>query len=158
MSCHKTMLNMLHERGVRLTPQRALILEDLFHHPGHRTVEDIFQNVSANLPGLNRTTVYRTLELLHAAGVAAAFPMPNGITEFELVRTGETPHHHLICRTCGTEYDLPPEPVERLAAEIERTYGFRPEFEHLVIAGLCAACATAAAARPPAAAPQSQEG
>jgi Fe2+ or Zn2+ uptake regulation protein len=79
MSCHKPMLADLREHGVRLTAQRALILEDLYHHPGHCTADAIFARVSQNLPGLNRATVYRTLELLHAAGVVSASSGPEGV-------------------------------------------------------------------------------
>ena len=64
MTCHNPMLTSLREHGVRLTAQRALILEDLYHNPGHCTAEEIYARVGQNLPGLNRATVYRTLELL----------------------------------------------------------------------------------------------
>ena len=74
MSCYKPMLANLQQQGFRLTSQRALILEDLFHNPGHRTVEDIFQHVSERLPGLNRATIYRTLEMLRAVNLVAASP------------------------------------------------------------------------------------
>ena len=52
MTCHKPMLDTLQQRGVRLTAQRALILEDLFHSAGHRTAENIYQHVRDRLPGL----------------------------------------------------------------------------------------------------------
>ncbi len=141
MSCHKPLLDKLQQQGVRLTAQRAFILEDLFHHPGHRTADDVFRRVSERLPGLNRATVYRTLELLHGAGVVSAFPGPEGVTEFELVHSGGDVHHHLICRRCGAEYTLDGEPVERLKAEICERTGFRADLSHMVVTGLCARCA-----------------
>src|SRR5271157_4614506 len=106
MTCHKAMLENLQQQGVRLTAQRALILEDLFHNPGHRTAEDVYQNVSQRLPGLNRATVYRTLDLLREASVVLTFPGPEGVTEFELIRSAQELHHHLVCRGCGAEYAL----------------------------------------------------
>ena len=141
MSCHKPMLESLHQQGVRLTAQRALILEDLFHHQGHRTAEDIFQNVSEHLPGLNRATVYRTLDLLHEAQVVTTFGGPDGITEFELVRNEGDLHHHLVCQQCGAELALEGEPVEQLKAEILRRTGFQADLQHMVITGLCVRCA-----------------
>jgi Fur family transcriptional regulator, ferric uptake regulator len=144
MSCHEPRLAYLREHGVRLTAQRALILEDLYHQPGHRTADQIFQRVGPRLPGLNRATIYRTLELLHRAGVVTASSDPGGVTEFELVREGEDHHHHLHCRGCGATLALEIEPVEALKTEIARRYGFRTELDHLLITGLCADCASRA--------------
>ena len=140
MTCHKPMLEELQHQGLRLTAQRALILEDLYHNPGHRTAEDIFEHVSERLPGLNRATVYRTLDLLHHADVLATFPGPQGVTEFELVRTSHDLHHHLVCRGCGLEEALDAAPVEALKAEIRARTGFEADLQHLVITGLCARC------------------
>ena len=143
MTCHQPVLDALHDQGVRLTAQRALILEDLFHHAGHRTAEDIYQSVGGRLPGLNRATVYRTLELLQGARVVAAFTDTGHVTEFELMGGAGEGHHHLHCRVCGSEAHLEPEPVEAFIAEITRRHGFRAELDHLCLTGLCASCARA---------------
>lgn len=135
------MLASLQQQGFRLTSQRALILEDLFHNPGHRTVEDIFQRVSERLPGLNRATIYRTLEMLRAVNLVAASPGPEGVTQFEFVRTDGHLHHHLVCRRCGVQIDLGAEPVEQLKRAILDSHGFHAELDHLHISGLCATCA-----------------
>jgi len=141
MSCHKPMLESLQRQGVRLTAQRALILEDLYHHRGHRTAEEIYRDVSARLPGLNLTTVYRTLDMLANAHVVSVFSDSDGLTEFELVRDKSDLHHHLHCRRCGAELPLDVEPVEKLRSEIAARYGFQADLTHLVITGLCAQCA-----------------
>jgi len=135
------MLADLREHGVRLTAQRALILEDLYHHPGHCTADAIFGRVSQNLPGLNRATVYRTLELLRDAGVVSAGSGREGVNHFELLQGVAQQHHHLHCRGCGVELHLETEPIDALKAEIARRSGFQAELDHLYINGLCAACA-----------------
>jgi Fur family ferric uptake transcriptional regulator len=140
MSCHKMLLATLHERGLRRTPQRTAILEQLCHNHGHHTAEHIFRLARRQLPDLNIATVYRTLETLRAARVVTAIATPEGPTEFELSRP-EVRHHHLRCRRCGGEWLLPPQPVERLEAWIGRHGAFQPELDHLVITGLCASCA-----------------
>ncbi len=148
MSCHTEALNALQAQGMRLTAQRAMILEDLYHQRGHRTADAIFNNVRSRLPGLNRATVYRTLEMFHDARLIAAFDGQEGVTEYELI-AAPAGHHHLVCRRCGAQLTLDAEPVARLAAEISERFGFEPDFEHLIVTGLCAACREqAAAARP----------
>jgi Fur family ferric uptake transcriptional regulator len=135
------MLASLQQQGFRLTSQRALILEDLFHNPGHRTVEDIFQHVSERLPGLNRATIYRTLEMLRAVNLVAASTGPEGVTQFEFVRADGHLPHHLVCRGCGVQIDLGAEPVEQLKSAILHSHGFHAELDHLHISGLCSTCA-----------------
>ncbi len=148
MTCHKPLLDELQRRGIRLTAQRALILEDLCHHAGHRSAEEVYQGVADRLPGLNRATVYRTLEMLHAAGVIATCASPGGVTGFELVRSAGEQHHHLQCRRCGAEYALDRAPVDQLKAEIAARFGFQADLDHLVVTGLCAACAQAEHGQP----------
>ncbi|HEX9116977.1 MAG TPA: Fur family transcriptional regulator [Anaerolineae bacterium] len=139
MSCHTEALKTLQAQGMRLTAQRAVILEDLFHQRGHRTAEAIYNNVKPRLPGLNLATVYRTLEMLHAARVIAAFDGRDGLTEYELVAPHDG-HHHLLCRECGAELDLAAAPIERLRTEICAQFGFEADLEHLIITGLCQTC------------------
>jgi Fur family ferric uptake transcriptional regulator len=140
MSCHEPRLASLREQGIRMTAQRALILEDLYHHPGHRTAEEIYRRVASRLPGLNRTTIYRTLDLLHDAGIVTTSVGQEGLTEFELVREQGEQHHHLHCRRCGAKLILDSGPVEALKAEIASRYGFRAELDHLRLNGLCSEC------------------
>jgi Fur family ferric uptake transcriptional regulator len=141
MTCHQSALAELQKQGMRLTAQRALILEYLFHHPGHHTAEAIYRRASSSLPGLNRATIYRTLEMLHAAHIVAASAGPDGVMQFELAPIAEEPHHHLHCRRCGRELPLDTQPLDDLRRAILDRCGFEADFEHLIISGLCATCA-----------------
>ncbi|OGO49885.1 MAG: hypothetical protein A2Z30_04845 [Chloroflexi bacterium RBG_16_64_43] len=146
MSCHLPLLATLHAQGLRRTPQRTVIVEQLCHNRGHLTAERVFRLASRHLPALNIATVYRTLETLRAAQVVTAFVTPDGLTEYEL-RRPEVRHHHLRCRRCGGEWVLPGPPVERLRSQIVNAHQFHPDLDHLVLTGLCAKCAGGATPR-----------
>jgi Fur family ferric uptake transcriptional regulator len=53
----------LHQRGLRMTPQRQLVL-DAVRDLGHATPEQICTQVQQAAPAVNITTVYRTLDLM----------------------------------------------------------------------------------------------
>ena len=53
----------LHERGLRMTPQRQLVL-DAVRELGHATPERVCAQVQRAAPAVNITTVYRSLDLL----------------------------------------------------------------------------------------------
>ncbi len=129
--------------GVRLTPQRFMVLEVLESQPGHRTAEHVLAGVQARYPYVNKTTVYRTLELLTSLGLVAMTDTGAGRTEYELL---ESPHHHLICKDCGRQIELPDATLNPLRALIEREHGFRPCFDHFALFGVCRDCQAQAAA------------
>ena len=58
------LLQELKRRGVRVTPQRAIILEAIEQMPGHITAEDVYVAVQQVNRYINLATVYRTLDLL----------------------------------------------------------------------------------------------
>ena len=57
----------LHEKGLRLTPQRELVLSAV-RSLGHATPEEVAEKVRSTHPGINLSTVYRNLETLENVG------------------------------------------------------------------------------------------
>lgn len=64
MSCIKT----LKQKGLKLTPQRKLIIDAIHETEAHLTAEEIIAHVQARVPEVHKSTIYRTLELLEGAG------------------------------------------------------------------------------------------
>lgn len=122
--------------GQRATPQRLVILGAL-EQGRHLSADEILSRVEGSIPGLNRSTVYRNLELLRDLGLVSETDLGNGTREYELT---EERHHHLVCRSCGHQWELPDAAVSPLRERIAADYGFIPSIDHLAVFGLCATC------------------
>jgi len=142
VSCTERLTHEMRERGLRLTPQRSVILETVAHSSGHPTALDVFQLAQDRLPGLNLATVYRALEALQSAGLVDSIESGGGLTGFAL-RDADHPHHHLVCTTCGGEWTVGAETVAALASSLRRRHGFRLNTDHVTLAGQCRSCAQA---------------
>ena len=134
MSCFQT----LKDLGYRLTPQRLAILEMLHSSDGHVTAEDIFTQVCARHPKLNRSTVYRTLELLKDLGLVAETNFGEGRLVYHHIEKGH--HHHLICRKCGKVVDIDESILDPFKELLIRRFGFVADIKHLAIHGHCLDC------------------
>jgi len=53
----------LKKNGIKPSVQRMKIFQYLLDHHTHPTVDDIFQNLSPEMPTLSKTTVYNTLNI-----------------------------------------------------------------------------------------------
>lgn len=140
MSCSERLQGEMRQRGLRLTPQRSVILETVAHLEGHPTALEVYQGAEVRLPGLNLATVYRTLEALQRAGLIDSMGTGSGQTRFAL-RDLEHLHHHLICTECGGEWEVDGEAVRGLASSLQRRHGFHLHTDHLTLIGLCRSCA-----------------
>ncbi|MEZ4582387.1 MAG: transcriptional repressor [Caldilineaceae bacterium] len=92
-------------RGVRVTPQRAIILEAIEQLPGHMTAEEIYNAVQAVNAYISLATVYRTLDLLREMGLVTEARM--GTTTVHYALKDHANHHHAVCRNCKHSYELP---------------------------------------------------
>jgi Fur family ferric uptake transcriptional regulator len=130
----------LKERGLRMTPQRQLILDAVAALHGHISADQVYQQVIRQFPDVNVTTVYRTLEVLEELGLMRHTHFHDGVAQYQ--RTDEAPHHHLVCTVCDGDTELDLEILEPLAKEIRRRYGFKSDLAHTAIVGVCHACQT----------------
>jgi Fur family ferric uptake transcriptional regulator len=140
MSCHRETVETLRAAGYRLTPQRVMILEAVHHLGGHVTAEQILAYVQQRHPYVDLSTVYRTLDLLTSLNVVRAFDLGGGPTQYELA---SEPHHHLVCRGCGSIQALADYHLRELGDHLLREHGFKADLDHLAITGLCEACLAA---------------
>jgi Fur family ferric uptake transcriptional regulator len=133
MSCVPT----LKAKGLKLTPQRMLIVDIIHDTKEHLTAENIISHVQARMPGVNKSTVYRTLELLEKSGCVYKSGLGN---EFIYHHAEEGHHHHLVCTQCGRTVNCQEDLFVALQRSLMEKYRFYADFKHIVIAGLCREC------------------
>ena len=134
MSCFQ----ILKEKGYRLTPQRQVILEILHQAGSHITVEDIYNRVRVRIPGANKSTVYRTLELLKKLNLVAETNLGGNSVCYHHIEQAH--HHHLVCQECGAIIDLDESVVSPFKDTLLREYGFIADLKHLAVFGRCVNC------------------
>ena len=66
-----SVLELLRSRGLRMTPQRRAIVSEIMAAEGHISPTAIARRVQKRVPGVNPSTVYRTLGVLEDLGVLA---------------------------------------------------------------------------------------
>jgi Fe2+ or Zn2+ uptake regulation protein len=105
----------------------------------HLTAEEVWERVKDSLPGLELSTVYRSLEPLRAAGLVADSRLPEGPRVFE---ARPALHPHLVCESCGEISHPEPEVERRLFEALNAgSGGFEVRELHAVARGMCAGCA-----------------
>ncbi|HLB62278.1 MAG TPA: Fur family transcriptional regulator [Actinomycetota bacterium] len=130
-------MELLRGRGLRMTPQRRAIVAEVMRTSGHISPGAISRRVQADMPGVNTSTVYRTLSLLEEVGVLSHAHLEGGA---EYHRAEEAGHVHLICTSCGADDDLSIAEAQALEDLIHRHHRFAPDLTHFAISGLCADC------------------
>ncbi len=80
--------------GLKVTPQRVAVVQalDKLNHPG---AEDIYKEVSHQIPGLSPATVYNILEALVSKELIKKVPTETGIMKYDAVSEH---HHHIYCK------------------------------------------------------------
>jgi Fe2+ or Zn2+ uptake regulation protein len=136
------LVELLHERGRRATPQRLVILRELRRRGRHATADEIRGAVRTELPGTSTPTIYAALDLLVDLGLIRRIDAGAGATLYD-ART--EPHQHTVCRSCGRVDDLDGEVETGALERASANAGFRAQAVEVVISGVCADCAAAAA-------------
>lgn len=129
----------LEKAGLRYTRQRAAVYRYLHSVNSHPTAEQVFAAVREEVKLISLATVYKALDALVAAGVAARFVSEDGVARYD----GRSDcHYHLRCLSTGQVRDLPvaydPALLERIAPELAewlRQEGFELTGHRLEIVG-----------------------
>lgn len=125
-------------RGVRLTDPRRLVVRRAVSYL-HFTAEELVKDVRSIDASVARGTVYRTLALLHQAGVMEKHDFRYGAPNYE-VTFGKAHHDHLMCVRCGEIIEFQAPRIETLQQEVVKRYGYQLLSHTHKLYGLCRSC------------------
>ncbi|MBC7798483.1 MAG: transcriptional repressor [Pyrinomonadaceae bacterium] len=125
--------------GLKRTAQRDLILEVFLRTKEHLSSEDLYDLVKKDDSSIGQTTVYRTLKLLTAAGLAREVRFGDNRTHYEHHYNQEH-HDHMICIECGKVIEFFSAELEAIQEAIAAQNGFLLTQHSMRILGLCGNC------------------
>lgn len=128
----------LKSAGLRLTSQRALILDIIREGQGHLDADEVYRLARVRQPGLSLSTVYRNLQTLKRRGLVTELHFDESHHHYEAKPTAE--HHHLVCLDCGKVIEFSCGFSEKMRQEIARKKGFEVTGVEVHLVGYCARC------------------
>ena len=128
-------------QGMRLTQERAIIVEDVFSQHEHFDADQIVERLTPLRSGdrVSRATVYRTLTLLEEAGMIRKVARSNDRDVYEH-DYGYPQHDHLICGECGELIEFHNAQISRVLEQVAAQEGFRMTGHRLEVYGRCQEC------------------
>jgi Fur family peroxide stress response transcriptional regulator len=123
--------------GMPVTVQRRVIFSALLERNDHPTVDQVFAQVKDRIPGVSRTTVYRTLETLANLRLVRRTNHFAASARFD---GNMKRHHHLVCTACGKVIDLQDSNTTVSNLPDVRRNGFTLRDYSIYFEGFCSDC------------------
>lgn len=138
-------IELLKDKGLKVTKQRLLVLDALISCPDkHLTTEEIYELVKTGYPEIGLTTVYRTIQLLLDLKLIDAINLNDGFVRYEIGRVEDNSlrhhHHHLICVTCGKVISFQEDLMDEVEERITTATGFEIVDHEVKLYGYCKEC------------------
>lgn len=134
---------LLREHGLQVTAQRLAILRAVSSHP-HATADELIGDVRAVIGAISRQAVYDTLGVLVEKNLIRRIQPAGSAARYE-DRVGDN-HHHLICRGCGSTFDIDCAVGEAPCLVADADHGFEIDEAEVIFWGRCPSCRTASEA------------
>lgn len=125
------------EHGLRVTPQRELVVRILSGNTAHPSAEVVYQAARAEQPTISLKTVYQVLHDLNDLGEIQVLDLGTGSFRFDPNTSG---HHHIVCNQCGAIVDVTVEALPEVPHD--QMHGFQVVSADVIFRGVCAACIT----------------
>ncbi|RLS55766.1 MAG: transcriptional repressor [Planctomycetota bacterium] len=136
-------------KGLRLTREQSIIVEEVFASHEHFDAEQLIVRLGRADQGrrVSRSSIYRSLAKLEEAGLIRKVARQEDRDVFEH-DYGYPQHDHLICRKCGTLIEFHQSSLPEILAKVADAHGFRMEGHRLEVSGLCKECCRPPVSRP----------
>lgn len=85
---------MITDAGLKITPQRLLVLKSLIEMNNHPSADQVLNYIRLNNPDMGTGTVYHILEVFADKKVIKRIKTEDGIQRYDAIRSD---HHHLYC-------------------------------------------------------------
>ncbi len=126
----------LKKKGYRSTPERAMVLNEIYASAGHFDADEIFIRMKQKGSNISRATVYNTLELLVECNLVSQNSFGHKHLHYERIY-GYEHHDHIVCEDCGKVFEFANPKIEEQQQAVCAKMGFEIERHTLQIFARC---------------------
>jgi len=135
------MIDMFHQRskehGLKITPQRTIIYQELVKAKDHPTADDIYKRIVKKIPNISFDTVNRTLLTFTRIGITN---IVEGYGQPKRYDPDMDVHHHFRCIQCNSIIDFHNKEFDNITVPEEINKQFTVINKKVVLEGLCSKC------------------
>ena len=125
------------EHGLKITPQRTVIYQELMKAKDHPTADDMYKRIVKKIPNISFDTVNRTLLTFSKIGIAN---IVEGYGQPKRYDPDVDIHHHFRCIQCGSIIDFHNKEYDNIMVPEEINKQFTVISKKVVLEGLCSKC------------------
>ena len=125
------------EHGLRVTPQRTVIYEELLKARDHPSADDIYKRIVKKIPNISLDTVNRTLLTFSKIGITHVV---EGYGQAKRYDPDVDTHHHFRCVRCACIVDFHNKEYDDIAVPEKIGGQFEVTRKKVVLEGLCGKC------------------
>jgi Fur family ferric uptake transcriptional regulator len=140
MRKHKDLLAVLRHNRQRVTPARQILIQFFIdNHARPLSLQEIQAHLQDRLPGINRSSIYRNLEMLKTLSIIQELRVARKGRRYQFVF--ERPvHHFIICKACGKVSKGKPGFFEQVEKALQDVPGFKKANLSVTFYGYCGRC------------------
>lgn len=98
-AARKILTSYIESKGLRKTPERYAILEEIYSRSDHFDVDELYISMKNKKYRVSRATVYNTLDVLVDCDLVTKHQFGKNLAQYEKAH-GSKQHDHLICTEC----------------------------------------------------------
>ncbi|OFZ21758.1 MAG: hypothetical protein A2X94_15845 [Bdellovibrionales bacterium GWB1_55_8] len=142
MKKHKDLVTFLRSKKLRVTAARRALLQFFLDRDQERvTFSELQKFVADELPSMDRSSVYRNVEVFKKLGLIQELRIPRIGKCLEYVFDRKV-QHYVICKACGTLNRGNKTLFQKIETALHDVHGFRKANLSVVFYGHCRKCAT----------------
>lgn len=147
MKKHQDLLAVLKANKMRITPVRRILMQFILDNKQRQiSFPDIQAFLDEQIPGVDRSSVYRNVEALQELGIIQELKLPKIGKRYQYVLDRKVTHFY-ICKSCGKSNRGNEELFKKIENALKDVHGFSKANLSVVFYGFCEKCSKASDAK-----------
>ncbi len=126
---------LLRQSGIKVTPQRLTIVEELDGHI-HMSIDELYESIQKKFPSISLATVYKNINAMMECDFILEVKIPQQKSKYEL---NKHPHAHVVCKKCGTVEDIKLD-LHQVTYQAANLTNYQILENALILSGICPVC------------------